>query len=173
MERGHLTDNELQECADLGVEHFDSTLRVHVAACGRCRNRIDQYIGLIGALEEDTVPELPGDLAVSVVSRLGLQRRDSFIERYMAELVGALGFIAAVLALLWVTEPLEIATAAWQATYSLTSLTLPGVSVVSRIGEHAREVTLLVFGISTVFAMWMVDRIFRGRNRTRRSLFLA
>ncbi len=173
MERGHLTDNELQACADPGVDGFAATLREHVAECRLCQSRIDEYNELIGALKTDTLPALPEDFAVNVVSRLGLQPRESFFERHTAELVGIFGFVAAVIALLWVTGPLAIATAALQATYSVTSCSLSGMSVISRITEHGREVTLLLFGFSTVFAMWTVDRLFRVRNRVGRSLFLA
>ena len=77
----HLTDDEIQAYMDGSAPTLDPDLKTHLETCRLCQDALRQYRMLYEGLADDTVYEIPPDLAQTVVSRLGLEpssRRAAF-----------------------------------------------------------------------------------------------
>ena len=172
MERSHLTDIELQNCAEHGFRRLGTEARRHIRSCAECMEKVNEYSLLFEALECEPEPILSSNFASKTVDSLRLVRRESFIERYTAELVGAFGLLAAIAAVLFIFDPIHLLVTATQAISSMqTALDLKMTSA-SQFVIKNRGLTLVLFGLSTVLAIWIVDRLFR-RRKVLNSIFVA
>lgn len=163
---------ELQECAERGLRAVGKAARQHIESCDICREKISEYRLLLNSLEQEPESILSGNFASKVVNRLNLQPKESFIERYIAELAGAFGLLAAIVAIAFIFDPIQIAVAIMQASSSIQTTLYQKIETISQTIIQHRSSTLMIFGLSTIFAIWIIDRLFR-RGRLPHSIFIS
>jgi hypothetical protein len=170
MDRGHLTEFEIQSYLDTGSDELTEKVETHILSCRECRASVNLYRSLYDRLCDESGFTLPRDFSKTIVKAVGLE-----VPRPWYADLGLYGILAAVAAVLiasfvYMTDfaSLPDSSAIWAAVVNWSSVFrldyMKSIQIESAtIGKF---VHLLVPGIIALATMWFLDRhVIRARRR--------
>lgn len=99
MAARHMTDDEIQAYLETGTSALDQVFDSHLMECRSCRERVESYRAMFGALGEERGFELSPGFAEAVTARIAVEQAAGAKRRWQGILWSLLGVMASFAAM--------------------------------------------------------------------------
>ncbi len=122
----HLEDQQFQMYLDKTLHVNMAGFEAHLEYCQDCRQKLAEYKEIYQVLEEDSLPKLATNFSQSVMNRLQIKPKYSFL--YNEYLIGSVTIFTAILVLMLIMKPWNTLSRIFQSILDQGSMILTSLA---------------------------------------------